>query len=109
MGAVMGAIIGAIIGGVAGFCLEFMSCVVDVATCSGGGVEMWSLTIPCAVIGGIIGLLIGIFAGKEEAVQKKRKKSRNAGMPNKQNWIPHLLNGTISWLPVTTQSKRTWT
>lgn len=76
MGAVMGAIIGAIIGGVAGFCLEFMSCVVDVATCSGGGVEMWSLTIPCAVIGGIIGLLIGIFADKEEADSKKAKEEQ---------------------------------
>lgn len=76
MGAVMGAIIGAIIGGIAGFCLEFMSCVVDVATCSGGGVEMWSLTVPCAVIGGVIGLLIGIFADKEEADSKKAKEEQ---------------------------------
>lgn len=76
MGAVMGAIIGAIIGGIAGFCLEFMSCVVDVATCSGGGVEMWSLTVPCAVIGGVIGLLIGIYADKEEADSKKAKEEQ---------------------------------
>lgn len=76
MGAVMGAIIGAIIGGIAGFCLEFMSCVVDVATCSGGGVEMWSLTVPCAAIGAVIGLFIGIYSDKEEADSKRAKEEQ---------------------------------
>ena len=76
MGAVMGAIIGAIIGGIVGFYLEFMSCVVAVVNCSDCGVEMWSLTVPCAVIGGVIGLLIGIFADKEEADSKKAKEEQ---------------------------------
>lgn len=76
MGALVGVIIGAVIGGIVGFCLEFLSCVIDVINCSGGGVDTWSLTVPCAIIGGIIGLVIGIYFDKEAANSQKAKEEQ---------------------------------
>lgn len=82
MSAIIFAIIGAVIGGIAGFCLELLSCVVDTVACffgssSGGGVEMYSIIIPCAIIGGIIGLFIGIYTDKEDAKLLKAKEEQD--------------------------------
>ena len=66
--------IGAVIGAIVGFFLKIGVFVREFCTCRGGYDEAFTLVIPCAIIGGAIGLVVGIFMTLSEKKDKEEKK-----------------------------------
>lgn len=75
---ILGSISGAIIGAGAALALDLCTCVFYIISCGGTGATGvgGSVIISFAIVGAVVGGLIGIYQGKEEQEQEEREKER---------------------------------